>query len=171
MKANNKTKHVEVLFIIIAVFFVLGYCAPVSYGISTKENKKIEISKIVTTDKSVKLYWTKIQNAKKYYIYRKSDHGRYKKIIEVNKSKQVYCDKTVKAGKRYTYKVVSKNRNKRYVSKKKSVTPIKLRMSQLQTVKRYSADSKDYAKIKWKSQKGYLYDILRKKENGAFVRI
>lgn len=73
---------------------------------------KPELLKAQNTAAGVTVKWTKASNASGYYVYRKSEGGRWKRIAAVKGgNKTGYTDKTVKSknGKMYIYTVKAYN--------------------------------------------------------------
>ena len=58
--------------------------------------------------KQVRITWSKVKGAKKYYIYRSaSKNSGYMRIASLKAAKRTYTDKKAKAGKKYYYKIVT----------------------------------------------------------------
>ena len=73
-------------------------------GESTVSLKKPEIKVKASGYESLKISWSKVTGAKKYYIYRASSKsGEYKKIASTTKLS--YSDKKINQNKTYYYKV------------------------------------------------------------------
>lgn len=60
---------------------------------------------------SIKVSWTKVPGAKKYYVYRSTSPDKGFKLVKTTTSR-VYYHKTAKKGVRYYYKVKASNGNK-----------------------------------------------------------
>ena len=68
---------------------------------------KPKLKKIENTSSGVKITWSKVTGADKYYIYRKTSGGSYSKIGTTTKT--YYTDKKAKSGKKYYYIVKAVN--------------------------------------------------------------
>ncbi|MCC2864710.1 hypothetical protein LK494_02100 [Anaerovorax odorimutans] len=166
-----KHKKVKVLILMLLIsVFVFASITP-AYAAKSKSSRTPVISKIVSTKSSVKVSWKKAKGTSKYYIYKKTAKGKYKKVATLSKKKSTYTDKKVVAGKKYAYRIVSRTKSRTYTSKSRSVTPVRIKAPQLQTLKRYTTDNKERTNISWKSVKGYSYDVLRRTGNGAYTKI
>lgn len=76
------------------------------YVMTTPVIKKVTLIQKTTA----KVTYKKVTNAKKYYIYRSINNGKYKKIATTKKTS--YVDKKLKAGKYYKYKIRAINSKK-----------------------------------------------------------
>lgn len=93
-------------------YYVKAYNKVQLSGYSTKaatiylaKTAKVSVS---NTSKGTKVKWSKVAGAKGYYIYKKTEKGKYTKIATVKKGTTVtYIDKKVKNGSKYTYRIVA----------------------------------------------------------------
>lgn len=159
MKLKRKVK--KGLFIIACILvFVIGVIFLINKNTS---NKSLQITQITAINNTVTLEWEKNGYFTKYNIYRKTDNQDYEKIKTI--SNNTYTDTDLNFDSRYTYKIEIKSISNSICSDPKEVTIIKMAVPELVSVDRYSLDSKEYAKIEWKSDTDKTYDVLRKKDN------
>lgn len=171
--SKNKIFKLSVIILSIIVLSVTSITTfQVAYA--AKKAKAPVITRIVSTDKYVKLTW-KDGNQKgtsSHYIYRKVGNGSYKRIAKLSKTASSYVDNGIKTGKNYYYKVSNKGVYGNYIGDKCKVKPVKIASPKLSYVKRYSKNSKEYAKFAWNSKSGQQYYVYRKpKGEGKWSKI
>ena len=70
---------------------------------------KPKLSSVSNKGSGIKLIWKKATGAASYYVYRKTNNGRWKKRAVLDASASSYIDRNVKQGQKYTYKVRAYN--------------------------------------------------------------
>ncbi len=63
------------------------------------------LTSAVNSSKGITVKWNKVTGAANYYVYRKTDGGKWKRIAAVSSSTASYFDKTAQSGTAYTYTV------------------------------------------------------------------
>lgn len=120
---------------------------------------------------SCTLRWNRINNARNYILYRKTNSGKYTKIKTLNANTTSYKDTKITIGNKYSYVIrASKKTSSGYiyspVSKAVTVKPNLLRPSiKLKTLKGKQT-------LSWKKISGATgYVIYQKKGNGSFKKV
>lgn len=120
---------------------------------------------------SCTLRWNRINNARNYILYRKTNSGKYAKIKTLNANTTSYKDTKITIGNKYSYVIrASKKTSSGYiyspVSKAVTVKPNLLRPSiKLKTLKGKQT-------LSWKKISGATgYVIYQKKGNGSFKKV
>lgn len=120
---------------------------------------------------SCTLRWNRINNARNYILYRKTNSGKYTKIKTLNANTTSYKDTKVTIGNKYSYVIrASKKTSSGYIyspaSKAVTVKPNLLRPStKLKTLKGKQT-------LSWKKISGATgYVIYQKKGNGSFKKV
>ena len=120
---------------------------------------------------SCTLRWNRINNARNYILYRKTNSGKYTKIKTLNANTTSYKDTKITIGNKYSYVIrASKKTASGYiyspVSKAVTVKPNLLRPStKLKTLKGKQT-------LSWKKISGATgYVIYQKKGNGSFKKV
>lgn len=120
---------------------------------------------------SCTLRWNRINNARNYILYRKTNSGKYAKIKTLNTNTTSYKDTKITIGNKYSYVIrASKKTSSGYiyspVSKAVTVKPNLLRPSiKLKTLKGKQT-------LSWKKISGATgYVIYQKKGNGSFKKV
>ena len=120
---------------------------------------------------SCTLRWNRINNARNYILYRKTNSGKYTKIKTLNANTTSYKDTKITIGNKYSYVIrASKKTSSGYiyspVSKAVTVKPNLLRPSiKLKTLKGKQP-------LSWKKISGATgYVIYQKKGNGSFKKV
>ena len=117
------------------------------------------------------LRWNRINNARNYILYRKTNSGKYTKIKTLNANTTSYKDTKITIGNKYSYVIrASKKTSSGYIyspaSKAVTVKPNLLRPSiKLKTLKGKQT-------LSWKKISGATgYVIYQKKGNGSFKKV
>ncbi len=120
---------------------------------------------------SCTLRWNRINNARNYILYRKTNSGKYAKIKTLNANTTSYKDTKITIGNKYSYVIrASKKTSSGYIyspaSKAVTVKPNLLRPSiKLKTLKGKQT-------LSWKKISGATgYVIYQKKGNGSFKKV
>lgn len=120
---------------------------------------------------SCTLRWNRINNARNYILYRKTNSGKYTKIKTLNANTTSYKDTKITIGNKYSYVIrASKKISSGYIyspaSKAVTVKPNLLRPStKLKTLKGKQT-------LSWKKISGATgYVIYQKKGNGSFKKV
>lgn len=120
---------------------------------------------------SCTLRWNRINNARNYILYKKTNSGKYAKIKTLNANTTSYKDTKITIGNKYSYVIrASKKTSSGYiyspVSKAVTVKPNLLRPSiKLKTLKGKQT-------LSWKKISGATgYVIYQKKGNGSFKKV
>ena len=120
---------------------------------------------------SCTLRWNRINNARNYILYRKTNSGKYTKIKTLNANTTSYKDTKITIGNKYSYVIrASKKTSSGYIyspaSKAVTVKPNLLRPStKLKTLKGKQT-------LSWKKISGATgYVIYQKKGNGSFKKV
>ena len=120
---------------------------------------------------SCTLRWNRINNARNYILYRKTNSGKYAKIKTLNANTTSYKDTKITIGNKYSYVIrASKKTSSGYIyspaSKAVTVKPNLLRSStKLKTLKGKQT-------LSWKKISGATgYVIYQKKGNGSFKKV
>ena len=120
---------------------------------------------------SCTLRWNRINNARNYILYRKTNSGKYTKIKTLNANATSYKDTKITMGNKYSYVIrASKKTSSGYIyspaSKAATVKPNLLRPSiNLKTLKGKQT-------LSWKKISGATgYVIYQKKGNGSFKKV
>lgn len=118
-----------------AGYYIRAVSKDTAKYLDSKDSKMVSI-KLVAAPKYVKvkavgkrqvrITWSKVKGAKKYYVYRslKKNSG-YTRIATVKSSKVTYTDKKLKAGKKYYYKVVVKKASGYSTGKRSKAVKVK----------------------------------------------
>lgn len=94
----------------------------------TYSKTKMRLSSAVRTKKGIQLKWSKQLGASGYYIYRKTEAGKWVKIKTIKNAKTVrYLDKKAKNGKTYKYQIQAYTASKKSSAKSKSVKVTKIK--------------------------------------------
>ena len=120
---------------------------------------------------SCTLRWSRINNARNYILYRKTNSGKYTKIKTLNANATSYKDTKITIGNKYSYVIrASRKTSSGYIyspaSKAATVKPNLLRPStKLKTLKGKQT-------LSWKKISGATgYVIYQKKGNGSFKKV
>lgn len=161
------------IIILLAVILAIASIDIVQVSYASKNAKAPTITKVITTDRYVKLSWKNgtQKRTSSHYIYRKTGRGSYKRIAKVGKKTKSYVDRDITAGKSYYYKVSNKCSFGNYKSDRCKVTPMKIAAPKLNYVKRYSKNNKEYAKLSWQSKSGKQYYVYRKTSGSKWKKI
>lgn len=127
--------------------------------------------KASTSWNSCTLRWNRINNARSYILYRKTNSGKYAKIKTLNANTTSYKDTKITIGNKYSYVIrASRKTSSGYIysptSKAVTVKPNLLRPStKLKTLKGKQI-------ISWKKVPGATgYVLYQKKGNGSFKKV
>ena len=127
--------------------------------------------KASTSWNSCTLRWNRINNARSYILYRKTNSGKYAKIKTLNANTTSYKDTKITIGNKYSYVIrASRKTSSGYIysptSKAVTVKPNLLRPStKLKTLKGKQI-------LSWKKVPGATgYVLYQKKENGSFKKV
>lgn len=124
-----------------------------------------KIKSAANTTSGVKLTWSKVTGAKKYYVYRKTTNGEWKKLATVTSTS--YTDKSAKSGTSYQYRVraISGDNKSAYgvsISKRFLSAPKLAKISA----------SKSGVKTEWNKVKGAKgYYVYRKSGSGDWKKV
>ena len=136
----NKLKTIIIFAIFAILVLVYNTYVQASTKLSTPQNVKVSIS----GTSNVKVKWSKVEEAKKYKIYRAtSAKGKYKKVGTSKTTS--FINKDLSRGKTYFYKVVAIGKDSK--SKKSSYAKIKV-LSKKQVMKRIRNALKDKKWVK-----------------------
>lgn len=127
--------------------------------------------KASTSWNSCTLRWNRINNARSYILYRKTNSGKYAKIKTLNANTTSYKDTKITIGNKYSYVIrASRKTSSGYIysptSKAVTVKPNLLRPStKLKTLKGKQI-------LSWKKVPGATgYVLYQKKGNGSFKKV
>ena len=127
--------------------------------------------KASTSWNSCTLRWNRINNARSYILYRKTNSGKYAKIKTLNANTTSYKDTKITIGNKYSYVIrASRKTSSGYIysptSKAVTVKPNLLRPStKLKTLKGKQT-------LSWKKVPGATgYVLYQKKGNGSFKKV
>lgn len=127
--------------------------------------------KASTSWNSCTLRWNRINNARNYILYRKTNSGKYAKIKTLNANTTSYKDTKITIGNKYSYVIrASRKTSSGYIysptSKAVTVKPNLLRPStKLKTLKGKQT-------LSWKKVPGATgYVLYQKKGNGSFKKV
>lgn len=127
--------------------------------------------KASTSWNSCTLRWNRINNARSYILYRKTNSGKYAKIKTLNANTTAYKDTKITIGNKYSYVIrASRKTSSGYIysptSKAVTVKPNLLRPStKLKTLKGKQI-------LSWKKVPGATgYVLYQKKGNGSFKKV
>ena len=127
--------------------------------------------KASTSWNSCTLRWNRINNARNYILYRKTNSGKYAKIKTLNANTTSYKDTKITIGNKYSYVIrASRKTSSGYIysptSKAVTVKPNLLRPStKLKTLKGKQI-------LSWKKVPGATgYVLYQKKGNGSFKKV
>lgn len=127
--------------------------------------------KASTSWNSCTLRWNRINNARSYILYRKTNSGKYVKIKTLNANTTSYKDTKITIGNKYSYVIrASRKTSSGYIysptSKAVTVKPNLLRPStKLKTLKGKQT-------LSWKKVPGATgYVLYQKKGNGSFKKV
>ena len=159
-------------FVVTMMFFLL-FVGTVDY--SNAVNSDIpKIKTVIATQNSVKIEWSKVKKAKKYYVCRKDGKGQFKHVGTVSSKSTLFRDNNTKVGNTYQYIIIAKKeRNKRpFRSKVKKVTPKYVKPCILVSLSNRFDKSKKFSTITWKGSKStYYYKVFRKTKDSKYVLI
>lgn len=127
--------------------------------------------KASTSWNSCTLRWNRINNARSYILYRKTNSGKYVKLKTLNANTTAYKDTKITIGNKYSYVIrASRKTSSSYIysptSKAVTVKPNLLRPStKLKTLKGKQI-------LSWKKVPGATgYVLYQKKGNGSFKKV
>ena len=136
------------------------------YGLKSIFLKSPKLSKLYNSKTGLKLTWAKVDGAKQYCIYRKSDSD-YKKIAVVSSDKASYTDQKVKNNESYTYTVTAKNDSFESYLNTSGKTYTRVAAP---TIKSAKSGNKT-AIIKWEKEKNASsYIIFKKNSSGTYEK-
>lgn len=127
--------------------------------------KSPKLTSVINSSSGVSVKWSKVKNAKGYYVYKKTS-GSYKKIATIKSSKTLsYVDKKCKSGTKYTYAVKAyKSGKTSSYSKGKSIKYLaKPKLSATSTAKG--------VKISWKKVAGASKYRVYYKKSGTWKKL
>ena len=117
--------------------------------------------------KGIKIYWSKVNGAEKYRVYRRVNGSKWAKIADVSGSVFAYTDVDVLPGVKYSYTVRAIS-GKSISSYNKGVTTYCVNYPKLSKVE----IAKNGLKVSWqKVDLANNYSVYRKNENGKWVKI
>lgn len=127
-------------------------------GVDFNYMKAPSLKKAYSYTDGVKITWScSNDEARKYYVYRKTSSG-WKKVGTT--TKKYFTDKTAKSGNTYTYMVKPVSKNNVGAYKSKGIKVNYLAMPKVGTV---TFDSKNRAKVTWSTVSGATsYKVFRK---------
>lgn len=119
------------------------------------------------TTNGIKVYWNKIEGAKKYRVYRRTDGGKWETLKDVSASTLSFTDKKAISGKKYTY-TVKAFAGKSKSSYNKGLTLYRVNYPTLKNVK----VATNGLTIFWnKASHADYYTVYRKNSDGTWNRI
>lgn len=113
--------HIAIISFITILFLIISILVSRvdAYGYTQEKLKTPSIVAVNDIDDNqLVVTWKKVDNARKYEVYRSTQKdGSFKKIATVAKNKKTYSDKTIKNNKTYYYKVKAVASKSKYNSK------------------------------------------------------
>lgn len=167
---QKKIARIVAVALMLTVGMTFTLAIPEGADAATAKPSKVATLKVKSTGyNSIKVYWTKTKNAKKYQVYRAtSKWGKYKKIATT--SARSYTNKSLTTGKYYYYKVRGVNGSK--VGSFSSVKYTKPYLGQVTNLSAYSKSNTSIG-LKWDKVSGAKsYQIYRAtSKSGKYSKI
>ncbi|MBR1731258.1 MAG: fibronectin type III domain-containing protein [Ruminococcus sp.] len=109
---------------LISVFAAIAILITIAVPVSAVSKPAApRLKSVSNSSKGVLLKWSKVKNAAKYYVFRKTAKVKYKKIATVKTTS--YTHKSAVSGNKYTYKIYAVNaKGKSKASNQKTVTRV-----------------------------------------------
>ncbi len=135
------------------------------------KKKTVKLKSAKATVKGPKITWTKVSNANKYYIYRKTASTSWKKIATAKSTANSYTDSSVKNKvAKYIYTVKAVNKKGQLSQYNKS--GLTIYFVKAPTMNSVTKDADNNIKVSWgKVSKASGYYVYRKKAGGEFKKI